>query len=64
MGNIMSTNGDLNLSTIFRRSLKMHSQDGIEMKQEFLNEKYEKIERRANVFLVDQKYTLNLDELI
>lgn len=64
MGNIMSTNGDLNLSTLFRRNLKVHSQDGIEIKQEFLNEKYEKTEHRANVFLVDQKYALNLDELI
>ncbi|MEY4524435.1 MAG: hypothetical protein RIR27_1511, partial [Pseudomonadota bacterium] len=41
-----------------------HVQDGMNIKQEFLNEKYEKSEHRSSRFLVDQKYALNLDELI
>lgn len=64
MGNIMSTSSDINLSTIFRRNLDTHVQDGMNIKQEFLNEKYEKSEHRSSRFLVDQKYALNLDELI
>jgi hypothetical protein len=63
-GGVMNTNSDMNLSTIFRRNLDTHVPDGINIKQEFLNEKYEKIECRASIFLVDQKYALNLDELI
>ena len=60
----MNKHSDINLSTIFRRNLDIHAQDGINIKQEFFNEKYEKSEHRAGVFLVDQKYALNLDELI
>ena len=60
----MNTNSDMNLSTILRRNLDTHVTDGINIKQEFLDEKYEKTEHRDNVFLVDQKYTLSLDELI
>ena len=63
-GGVMNTNGDINLSTIFRRNLDTHAPDGINIKHEFLNEKYEKNECRASIFLVDQKYALNLDELI
>jgi hypothetical protein len=61
---MMNHPGDINLSTIFRRNLDTRVQEGINIKQDFLNEKYEKSEHRANVFLVDQKYALNLDELI
>ncbi|QWE25493.1 hypothetical protein FD977_04420 [Polynucleobacter sp. AP-Elch-400A-B2] len=60
----MNNHSDINLSTIFRRNLDTHAQDGANIKQEFLNEKYEKTEHSAGVFLVDQKYALNLDELI
>jgi hypothetical protein len=60
----MNHYGDINLSTIFRRNLDAHTQDGANIKQEFPNEKYEKTGHSANVFLVDQKYALNLDELI
>lgn len=60
----MDHHGDINLSTIFRRNLDTHAQDGANIKQEFLNEKYEKTELSTSVFLVDQKYALNLDELI
>ena len=61
---MMNHSGDINLSTIFRRNLDRQVQEGINIKQEFLNEKYENSERSNNVFLVDQKYALNLDELI
>jgi hypothetical protein len=60
----MNNPSDINLSTIFRRNLDTHAQDGMNIKQEFFIEKYEKSEHRAAVFLVDQKYALNLDELI
>jgi len=60
----MNHHSDINLSTIFRRNLDTHTQDGTNIKQELLNEKYEKSEHLASVFLVDQKYALNLDELI
>jgi len=64
MGNMMNTNRDINLSTIFRRNLDLIPSENVNIKQEFLNEKYEKTEHRDNVFLADQKYTLSLDELI
>lgn len=60
----MNKPSDINLSTIFRRNLDTHAQDGMNIKQEFFNEKNEKSEYRAAVFLLDQKYTLNLDELV
>jgi hypothetical protein len=60
----MNNHSDINLSTIFRRNLDTHAQDGANIKQEFLNETYEKTEHSTSVFLVDQKYALNLDELI
>jgi hypothetical protein len=60
----MNHYGDINLSTLFRRNLDANSPNGTSIKQDFLNEKHEKSEHRANVFLVDQKYALNLDELI
>lgn len=60
----MNHHSDINLSTLFRRNLDAHTQDGANIKHEFLNEKYEKIEHSASIFLVDQKYALNLDELI
>ncbi|QWD95342.1 hypothetical protein C2759_04240 [Polynucleobacter sp. MG-Unter2-18] len=60
----MNTNDDINLSTIFRRNLDTHAPDSINIKQQFLNEKYDKSEYRTSVFLVDKKYALNLDELI
>jgi hypothetical protein len=60
----MNNHSDFNLSTIFRRNLDTRAQDGMNIKQEFLTEKYEKSEHRASAFLVDQKYALNLDELV
>jgi hypothetical protein len=63
-GNIMNTNSDLNLSTLFRPNLQAHTKDVSNIKQEFLSNKYEKSEHHASVFLLDQKYTLNLDELV
>lgn len=60
----MNKHSEINLSTIFRRTFDTHEQDGVNIKQEFLNEKYEKTEHRAGVFLVDHKYALNLDELV
>jgi len=60
----MNHNGHTNLSTIFRRNLDAHAQDGTNITQKFPHEKYEKTERSTSVFLVDQKYTLNLDELV
>jgi hypothetical protein len=60
----MNHNGHTNLSTIFRRNLDAHAQDGTNITQEFPHEKYEKTEHSTSVFLVDQKYTLNLDELV
>lgn len=60
----MNHHSDINLSTIFRPNLYAHTQDGANIKHEFLNEKYEKTEHPASIFLVDQKYALNLDELI
>ena len=60
----MNKQGDINLSTLFRRQLDTHAHDSMNIKQEFLNEKYEKTEYRASAFLVDQRYALNLDELI
>jgi len=64
LGNIINFHGDINLSTIFRRNLDTHAQDGKNITQEFPNEKYEKTEHSTSVFLVDQKYALNLDELV
>jgi hypothetical protein len=60
----MNHHDDINLSTIFRRNPDTHTQDGANIKQELLNEKYEKTEHRASIFLIDQKYALSLDELI
>ncbi|OYY21500.1 MAG: hypothetical protein B7Y05_11060 [Polynucleobacter sp. 24-46-87] len=60
----MNKQGDNNLSTLFRRQLEIPSRDGINIKQELINQKYEKTDYRASAFLVDQKYVLNLDELI
>lgn len=60
----MNKHSDINLSTIFRSNLDKNAQDGMNIKQEFLNEKYEKAEHRTSVFLIDHKYALNLDELI
>jgi len=60
----MNTSSDVNLSTIFRRNLEVHSEDGSKIKQEFLNDKYKKSEHRASAFLLDQKYAFNLDELV
>lgn len=60
----MNKHSDINLSTLFRRNLDTRALDGVSIKQEFLNEKYEKNEYLTSVFIVDQKYALNLDELI
>lgn len=60
----MNKLGGINLSTVFRRQIETHSQDGINIKQEFLDQKLEKTEFHSSLFLVDRKYALNLDELI
>lgn len=60
----MNKQGNINLSTLFRRQLETRSQDGMNIKQEFLDQKLEKTECRSNIFLIDRKYALNLDELI
>jgi hypothetical protein len=60
----MNNQGDINLSTLFRRQLEARSQGGINIKQELVDQKYEKTDHRASAFLIDRKYVLNLDELI
>ena len=49
---------------MFRRHLDQHSQEGINLKQELLDQKHDKAESRSSAFLVDHKYALKLDELI
>lgn len=53
---------DINLSTIFRRHLEESQQEGINIKQELLNQKFENLDSRTSTFLVDNKYALKLDE--
>ena len=60
----MIKQSNINLSTIFRRHLDQHSQEGINLKQELLDQKHDKAESRFSAFLVDHKYALKLDELI
>lgn len=60
----MNKHSNLDLSTLFRRNLDALALDVVSIKQELLNKKYQKNDDRNGVFLVDQNYALNLDELI
>lgn len=54
----------MNLSTLFRHSRDRATQVDANIKEELLERKHEQVESRASAFLVDQKYSLKLDELI
>lgn len=60
----MIKQSNINLSTIFRRHLDQDSKEGMNLKQELLDQKHDKAESRSSTFLVDHKYALKLDELI
>lgn len=60
----MIKQSNINLATIFRRHLDQDSKEGMNLKQELLDQKHDKTESRSSTFLVDHKYILKLDELI
>lgn len=60
----MIKQSNINLANIFRRHLDQDSKEGMNLKQELLDQKHDKTESRSSTFLVDHKYVLKLDELI
>lgn len=54
----------MNLAAIFRSHEAKLGLEDANPKEGLLEQKTIRVESRANVFLVDKKYTLQLDELI
>ncbi|MBU3591335.1 hypothetical protein ICN11_04800 [Polynucleobacter sp. 78F-HAINBA] len=54
----------MNLATIFRSHEAKLGLEDTNPKEGLLEQKAFKVESRANVFLVDKRYALQLDELI
>lgn len=55
---------NINLAAIFRSHEAKLGLDDTNPKEGLLEQKAFKVESRANVFLVDKRYALQLDELI
>ena len=60
----MNRSNSMNLANIFRCQEKKFTTDKIKQDEEFLSMKSSRAESKASAFLVDQKYSLQLDELI
>ena len=54
----------MDLSKVFRPHLEQSSDERSYIKEHSLNHKVNRIESRAVNFLLDKKYSLNLDEVI
>ena len=54
----------MDLSKVFRPHLMQSCDERSSIKEHSLNHKVNKIESRAANFLLDKKYSLNLDEVI